>query len=144
MGIPQVVVPGATDIRLHGRPEELPEPLQARAWVQHTPTHSHVRASAEEMAAVARYMAERLNAGTGPRAVMVPLGGFSMLNAAGKPLYDAAANRAFAEVMESALSSDVEFLAMAAHINDASFAEATVETFLHLRQVYRATGPAES
>ncbi len=93
MGIPQIVTPGATDIRLHGRPEELPEELAARAWVQHTPTHTHVRSSAEEMAAVARWTAERLNAGSGPRAVMIPLRGYSMLNRQGQVLYDEASNR---------------------------------------------------
>jgi uncharacterized protein (UPF0261 family) len=137
MGIPQVVTPGATDIRLHGRPEELPEELRSRATVQHTPTHTHVRASGEEMAAVARYTAERLNAATGPRAVLIPLGGFSMLNREGKVLYDEAANRAYTEAMEQALSPEVELIRIDAHINDRAFADATVDTFLRLREAAR-------
>jgi len=132
MGIPQIVTPGATDIRLHGRPEELPEDLRRRAWVQHTPTHTHVRASADEMAAVARIIAERLNAGTGPRAVLIPLRGFSMLNSTGKVLYDEPANMAFVEVMRQELSSCVECIEVDAHINDREFADATVERFLRL------------
>ncbi len=77
MGIPQIVTPGATDIRLHGPPEDTAGGAAGnRAWVQHTPTHTHVRASAEEMAAVARLVAERLNAASGPRAVMIPLRGY--------------------------------------------------------------------
>jgi uncharacterized protein (UPF0261 family) len=132
MGIPQIVTPGATDIRLHGPPVELPLELRSRAWVQHTPTHTHVRASAEEMAAVARFMAERLNAATGPRAVLVPLRGFSMLNRRGEVLYDEAANMAFVQAMEGALSPEVELVKLGAHINDRVFADAAVDTFLRL------------
>lgn len=132
-GIPQVVAPGATDIRLHGRPEELPEELRNRACVQHTPTHTHVRTSPEEMAAVARFIAERLNQAGGRRAVLIPLHGFSMLNRPGKVLYDEAANRAFWETLEPLLSPDVELIKVEAHINDRPFADAVVETFLRLR-----------
>jgi len=134
MGIPQIVTPGATDIRLHGRPEEVPEELHSRACVQHTPTHTHVRTSAEEMAAVARYVAERLNEGRGPRAVMIPLRGFSMLNREGQVLYDEASNIAYVEAMEQTLSPDVELIQVDAHINDRKFADATVDTFLRLRE----------
>lgn len=133
MGIPQVVAPGATDIRLHGRPEELPAELRNRACVQHTPTHTHVRTSPEEMAAVARFIAERLNKAGGRRAVLIPLHGFSMLNRPGKVLYDEAANRAFWETLEPLLSPDVELIKVEAHINDRPFADAVVETFLRLR-----------
>jgi uncharacterized protein (UPF0261 family) len=135
MGIPQIVTPGATDIRLHGRPEDLPAELRTRACVQHTPTHTHVRASAEEMAAVARHIAERLNAGHGPRAVMIPLRGYSMLNREGGVLYDEAANRAFVEGMRETLSPEVELIELDAHINDRAFTDAVVDTFLRLREV---------
>jgi uncharacterized protein (UPF0261 family) len=134
MGIPQIVTPGATDIRLHGPPEELPGELQARAWVQHTPTHSHVRSSTEEMAAVARWTAERLNAGSGPRAVMVPLRGYSMLNREDQVLYDDASNQAYVESIQQALSPQVELIKIDAHINDRAFADAVVDTFLRLRE----------
>jgi uncharacterized protein (UPF0261 family) len=133
MAIPQVVAPGATDIRLHGRPDELPVEVRGRACVQHTPTHTHVRASAEEMDAVARYIAERLNAAAGPRAVLIPLRGYSMLNREGKPLYDEPANMAFAQAMADALSPQVTLIRVDAHINDRAFADAVVDTFLQLR-----------
>jgi len=135
MGIPVIVTPGATDIRLHGKPEELPADLRARACVQHTPTHTHVRASAEEMAAVARHIAERLNVGGGPRAVMIPQRGYSMLNRQGGVLYDEVANRAFAEAMRATLSPEVELIELDAHINDRAFADAVVDTFLRLREL---------
>jgi uncharacterized protein (UPF0261 family) len=137
MGIPQIVTPGATDIRLHGRPDELPEEVAGRACAQHTPTHTHVRSSAEEMAAVARFTAERLNAAHGPRAVLIPLHGFSMLNREGQVLYDEVANMAYVEAMQATLSPGVELIQVAAHINDRAFADETVDTFLRLRRLAR-------
>ncbi len=133
MGIPQIITPGGTDIRLHGVGAELPADVLGRASVRHSPTHTHVRTTAQEMSAVAHYIAERLNAGHGPRAVMIPLRGYSMLNREGEPLYDLNANLAFAATMERELSPEVELIRVNAHINDPEFAHAVVETFLRLR-----------
>lgn len=133
LGIPQIVVPGCTDIRLYGVSPDLPEELRQRACVQHTPTHTHVRTSAEEMAGVAHFIAGRLNAGQGPRAAMVPLRGFSMLNRAGEPLYDEIANMAYVETLRQELSPEVRLIEVDAHINDLEFAQATVNTFMTLR-----------
>ena len=133
MGIPQIVAPGCTDIRLYGVGPDLPEELRQRVCVQHTPTHTHVRTSAEEMSGVAHFIAERLNAANGPRAAMVPLRGFSMLNRAGGPLYDEAANKAYVDTLRRELAPEVRRIEVDAHINDPEFAEATVNTFMSLR-----------
>jgi uncharacterized protein (UPF0261 family) len=133
-GIPQIVTPGCADIRLHGPKEEMPESLCERACVIHTPIHTHVRTTAEEMAAVGRFVAERLNNGSGPRAVMVPLKGYSLFNREGKVLYDEEANLGFARGVQAELNPDVEYIEVEAHINDPAFAEATVNTFLRLRE----------
>lgn len=133
-GIPQIVVPGGVDIRLHGPPEELPSDLASRPWVKHSPFHTHVRTTREEMAAVAHWVAERLNAGTGPRASLIPLRGFSMLNREGEPLYDQVANMGYIETMRRELSSEVLQIQVDAHINDPEFVRATVDTFLRLRE----------
>jgi uncharacterized protein (UPF0261 family) len=66
---------------------------------------------------------------------MIPLRGFSMLNQEGKVLYDEASNMAYAEAMEQTLSPDVELIQVDAHINDRKFTDATVDTFLRLREV---------
>jgi uncharacterized protein (UPF0261 family) len=132
-GIPQVVVPGCTDNLLHGPPDEMPEELKPRRWVRHTPTHTHVRTTPEEMAAVAHFIAERLNAGTGPRASVIPLRGFSMLNREGETLYDAAANMSYVHTMRRELASSVQQVEVDAHINSPEFVEVTADTFLRLR-----------
>jgi uncharacterized protein (UPF0261 family) len=85
------------------------------------------------MAAVAQHIAQRLNAGHGPRAVMIPLQGYSMLNREGQVLYDEASNRAFLQAAREALAPEVELIEIEAHINDRAFADAVVDTFLRLR-----------
>jgi uncharacterized protein (UPF0261 family) len=85
------------------------------------------------MSGVAHFIAERLNASRGPRAALVPLRGYSMLNRAGGPLYDEAANLAYAETLRRELEPQVKRIEIDAHINDPEFAEATVNTFMNLR-----------
>lgn len=133
VGIPQIVAPGCADVRLHEWRDDWSPDLCGRAFVRHSPTHTHFRTTAEEMAAVAHFIAERLNAGTGPRAAIIPLRGFSMLNREGAPLYDAAANAGYVETIRAELASDVKRVEVDAHINDAEFADATVKLFLELR-----------
>ncbi len=132
-GIPQVVVPGCTDNCLQGPPEEMPKDLLGRKWVRHTPTHTHVRTTPEEMSAVAHFIAQRLNEGKGPRASLIPLRGFSMLNREGDVLYDEAANMGYVETMRRELSTEVQQIEVDAHINSPEFVEATIDTFLRLR-----------
>ena len=132
-GIPQVVAPGCTDIQVQGVLEDLPDEFRQRACVKHSPTYTHVRSSPEEMAAIGAFIAQRLNAGGGPRAAIVPLRGFSMLNREGKVLYDEAANQAYVAGLKKALASDVRLVKVDAHINDPTFAAATAALFLELQ-----------
>ncbi len=132
VGIPQIVAPGCADMRLHEWREVWPPELQGRPYVRHSPTHTHFRTTAKEMAAVAHFIVERLNGGNGPRAAIIPLRGFSMLNRPGKPLYDAAANAGYIDAVRAELAPDVFRVEVDAHINDPEFADATVALFLDL------------
>jgi uncharacterized protein (UPF0261 family) len=131
MGVPQIVAPGCTDMRLHEW-GSIPPDLHDRRYVRHTPTHTHFRTTREEMRAVASYIAEHLNQGKGPRAVVVPKRGYSMMNRQGMPLYDEEANLGFLETLQKELSPEVTLLAGDYHINDPECAAATVELFLKL------------
>ena len=131
MGVPQIVAPGCADMRLHEW-GSIPTDLHDRRYVRHTPTHTHFRTTREEMSAVAHYMAEHLNQGKGPRAVIVPKRGYSMMNRQGMPLYDEEANMGFLETLQKELSPEITLLAGDYHINDPECAAATVELFLKL------------
>lgn len=129
MGIPNIVGPGCADIRLHEW-DSIPAELKDRPYVRHTPTHTHFRTTYEEMEAVAHFIAERLNPGKGPRAVLVPLKGYSMMNRVGMPLYDMGANRGYLDTLREELEPDVVLAEVDAHINDAECAAATVALFM--------------
>ena len=131
MGIPNIVGPGCTDMRLHTW-DSIPVELHDRPYVRHTPTHTHFRTTYEEMGAVAHFIAERLNPGKGPRAVLVPLKGYSMMNREGMPLYDAHANMGYVDTLRKELSSEVILAEVDYHINDPECAAATVELFMKL------------
>ncbi len=127
MGIPNIVGPGCTDMRLHTW-DSIPAELHDRPYVRHTPIHTHFRTTYEEMSAVAHFIAERVNPGKGPRAVLAPLKGYSMMNREGMPLYDAHANLGYVETLREELSSEVILAEVDYHINDPECAAATVDS----------------
>jgi len=131
MGIPQIVGPGCADMRLHDW-SKIPDELKDRPYVRHTPTHTHFRTTYEELYQVGKYIAEHLNAGKGPRAVLVPMKGYSMMNREGMPLYDAEANKGYADALEQLLNDDINLLKSDRHINDEAFAQETVDLFMEL------------
>ena len=132
MGIPQIIGPGCTDMRLHTI-DSIPAELKDRPNIHHTPTHVHFRTTYEEMSGVAHFIAEHMNAGHGPRAVIVPLRGYSMMNRKGMPLYDEKANRGYLDTLKKELNPDVKLVEIDAHINDPECAAATVDLFMSLR-----------
>ncbi len=126
-GLPQVIVPGTTDFILYAGVETLPPEIRARPHVVHNPIHTHVRANRAEMAAVGRFIAERLSRSRGPAAVLIPLRGFTQLNVKGGPLYDPEADGGFLEGLRDELSRtgarNVGIETFDLHINDKKFAE---------------------
>ncbi len=131
MGIPQIVGPGCADMRLHVW-GQIPEELNGRPYVRHTPTHTHFRTTYDELYEVGTYIAEHLNAGKGPRAAIVPTQGYSMMNREGMPLYDEQANQGFEDALKEKLNDDVELFIRDKHINDEDFADEVVELFMKL------------
>jgi uncharacterized protein (UPF0261 family) len=131
MGIPQIVGPGCADMRLHVW-GQIPDELDDRPYVRHTPTHTHFRTTYDELHEVGTYIAEHLNAGKGPRAAIVPTRGYSMMNREGMPLYDEAANKGYEDALKEQLNDDVGLLVRDKHINDEAFAEDVVELFMKL------------
>ena len=137
MGIPYIIVPGCADIRLHEWRDDWPADLKDRPFVRHTPTHTHFRTTRTEMVEIGHYVAQRLNEGNGPRAALVPLRGFSMMNREGKPLYDANANMGYTETLRAELSPEVRLNELDLHINDPEFARYTADVFMELYEEYK-------
>jgi uncharacterized protein (UPF0261 family) len=123
-GLPQVVAPGGTDYIVLGPFDSLTGEQRARPLIVHNPNITLIRTAAAQMAQVGRLMAHRLNAASGPAAVLVPTGGFSFSDRLGHAFYDPEANASLVAALESELLSRVELLLIDAHINDVAFARA--------------------
>ncbi len=127
-GVPQLIVPGAVDFILRGPRDTVPAELLARKHVIHNALHTHVRANRQEMAAVGRFIAERLCESSGPAAVLIPARGFTQLNIEGGPMHEPESDRGFREGLDEELARHptkrVSVRSLDLHINDPAFAEA--------------------
>ncbi|WP_251343036.1 Tm-1-like ATP-binding domain-containing protein [Haloplanus halophilus] len=121
-GIPQVVVPGATDVINFGPPESVPASLDDRRRVAHNPQVTLVRTAADEAAAVGADIAAKLGDATGPTALALPLGGTSELAVEGGPFHDPEADAALFDALRDGIDDDVERIEMATDVNDPAFA----------------------
>lgn len=129
LGLPQVVVPGCVDFFVAGPHESLPEAWRGRPTYDHNPVLTLVRTSRDEMVAVARVMAGKLNAARGPVAVAVPRGGLSIPNRPGGEFWDPEADTAFVSALRAGLRRDILVTEVEAHINDPAFADTVLELF---------------
>jgi uncharacterized protein (UPF0261 family) len=131
-GIPQVVVPGALDVVNFGAPDLVPAALRDRLFHAHNPDNLVMRTSAEELAAVGRLMARKLNRASAPVEVLIPARGFSDYDRAGGVFSDPAADAEFTAALRADLRPGVDVTSVDAHINDETFADRCVERLLHL------------
>ena len=110
--------------KVHGMTRE-PACFQGRQIYDHD-FRRCARPSAEELAVVARIMAERLNRAIGPVKVLLPLRGWSEADREGGPLYDPQADKAFGEEMKKRLKPQIEVLEVDTHLNDPLYAQTAV------------------
>lgn len=120
-GIPQVVVPGSIDFIVTGPMDTLSQGYRNRKYIAHNPSITLVRATPEEMKAIGKIMASKLNEAKGPTVVMIPLRGFSYPNRKGEALYDEEGNQAFITSLKENLKG-IRVIEVDAHINDPEFA----------------------
>lgn len=126
-GIPHVFVPGGLEYFCFGAAESIPPELRDRPTHYHNPHNTNVRASGAELCEAARAVATRLNAATGPVAVLIPSLGWSQVGAPGGPLYDPQANAQFVAELRRTLADHIQFQEFPLTINDHSFAVHAVE-----------------
>ena len=130
-GIPQVVLPGALEVLNFGPRATIPPALDVpeRRVVVHNPSVSAVRVNRDEAAELGRLLACKVNAATGPVAVLLPLGGLSKYSASGGPFVDPAADEALFAAVRETLREDVPLVEVEANVNDGPFADAVVAAF---------------
>lgn len=131
-GVPQVIVPGAVDAANFSEAETVPEKYRARVLHQHGSTVTLMRTTAEENREIARRMVGNLSLSIAPVTVVIPLGGFSALDAPGQPFWDPEADAAFVEEIRSVGAGDFRIVTTEHHINDPEFADVVFAEYLAL------------
>jgi uncharacterized protein (UPF0261 family) len=90
-----------------------------------------MRTTAQENTQLGRWIGSKLNACAGEVCFVVPLGGFSTLDAPGQPFWDPQALGAFVHSLERTLVQTAKrrLLKVPYHINDPLFAAVIIEQF---------------
>jgi uncharacterized protein (UPF0261 family) len=87
-----------------------------------------MRTTAEECRAIGVFLADKLNAMTGPVRFLIPEGGVSSIDRPGQPFHDPEADRALFATLEERFrpGADKKLIRLPLHVNDEAFAEALV------------------
>ncbi len=120
-GIPQIIVPGATDMVNFGPPETMPKEFFERKIYRHTPMTTLLRTNSKETEEIAYQTAIRINKAVGPVVVIWPAKGVSDYDRPGKHFHDPIANMSWRDTMKKNLREDIPFLEQNLHINDPKF-----------------------
>ncbi len=97
--IPYVGSVGALDMVNFGARETVPERYRGRLFYEHNPQVTLMRTTADENAALGRWIGEKLNAMEGPVRFLLPEGGVSLIDRPGEPFYDPSADAALFEAL---------------------------------------------
>jgi uncharacterized protein (UPF0261 family)/ABC-type branched-subunit amino acid transport system ATPase component len=132
--LPYVGSVGALDMVNFHAMDTVPARFRGRRLHAHNANVTLMRTTAEECAAIGRWIAERLNRMRGPVRFLLPEGGVSLLDAPGHPFHDPAADRALFDAVAAGFRGDADHrLVRLPHaLNDPAFAEALVRNFLDI------------
>lgn len=132
MGTPTVIAPGCIDMVNFGTRDSVPGKFADRKFYQHNPNVTLMRLTKEESAQLGTIFADKINAYTGPVAVLLPQKGFSVIGEPGKPFHDAFADEAFFHALKKDLDPRVEVIDMDCAINAPDFSKRAAETLVRL------------
>jgi len=130
-GTPQIVAPGAMDILDLAGWQEIPARFTDRPFHQHNRLIKSVAFNAEERRTLAREMADRLAAATGPTHFLLPKGGIEEWDRPGGPAHDAEGLAAFINEAQASLGGRVSYETLDCHINDEAFCAAALGQLDH-------------
>ncbi|MEO1238493.1 MAG: Tm-1-like ATP-binding domain-containing protein [Pseudomonadota bacterium] len=121
---PRIVLPGGLNFLGLGAKSLVPKRFLERPHYEHSGLFTHVKLTEPEMANMATHLAGALNACTGPRTLIVPMGGFSHHDAPGGAIEDPGLRGVFLDTMRAELSSDVKITELEGHLFDPSVTQA--------------------
>ena len=134
--VPYVVSVGALDMVNFGAPETVPARYHGRTFYEHNPQVTLMRTTPAENAAMAEWMAEKLNRMEGPVRLLIPSVGISALDVAGQEFHDPEADRSLFDVLEAKVvqTSQRRLERLPLSINEPAFADALVRAFLTIAE----------
>ncbi len=91
-----------------------------------------LRMSPDELVQVAGEFARKLNGAKAPVKIMIPMKGWSSVDAEGSPTYDPAEDRIFVDTLRNLLDSKIEIIEVDANMEDAAFSERVIQTALEI------------
>lgn len=131
-GIPAVLAPCGLDmLSFGGRPDKLAQTADREQFVQDA-LRVQVRTTADELRSAADTIAERLNQSRGPFTFLIPRKGWSSLDREGRPMFDPAADDAFAERLREKMDDKAALVDVALNLYTPEFARVAVDEFSRL------------
>lgn len=129
--VPWIGSAGALDMVNFGARNTIPERYAQRQFVEHNAQVTLMRTTAEENYQMGEWIGRKLNQCAGSVTFIVPLGGFSALDAPGQPFCDPQARAAFVEGLEATLipTRSRRIIKTPHHINAPEFVTLVTETF---------------
>ena len=132
MGVPTIVVPGATSILVTSTEDGQSPKFDGRKKYKHNPEITLIALSVEEMRIVAKTFAEKLNKSIGKVKFLFPKKGSASQDKEGLSLWNPDGNKAFLEELKANLRKDIELIEIDAHINDEEFANIALEQLIEV------------
>jgi len=132
LGLPQVLCPGAIEVLVYNEPETVPAPFNTRTLIRHSPQITDVRLNAEEMAAVGKEVARRLQHTRDEAIFMIPTAGYDSYAVAGGGFHDPTADQAFVDTLKANLPANFTVIERNTHIDDPAFATEAAKRLIRL------------
>ena len=128
LGLPQVIVPGGAEhLGLFVEANTVPDEYAGHAHVFHSPVIFVPRLRAGEFVRVAEEICRRLEGGSGPTAVLLPLRGVSRYSVPGAALHDPESDGAFFAALRNGLPDTVDIVEIDAAAEDPAFVRQAVD-----------------
>jgi uncharacterized protein (UPF0261 family) len=131
IGIPQIISTCSVNHITPAKSKYAPQHLERRKY-DLDKLRTWLRVSPDELRQVANIFSEKLNRATAPVRVLVPLNGWSSVDAPGNPTYDPEEDRIFTDVLRTKLNPDIRIIEIDANMEDPEFAKAVVESALEM------------
>ncbi len=131
-GLPQVVTPACVDMCNFWAPETVPARYAGRKLYHWSPNVTIMRTNPEENARMGRIFAEKLSAARGPVSVLIPMKGFSEVDAPGKAFWWPEADQAFVDALRAGLRADIPVVLLDHNVNDPEFSGAAAKALLQM------------